>query len=699
MKRAEARMCIAALDFRRFDATRKLVAMSVAISLRNLAGKSPNRTAASQHAASPVGEPVMVDDHRGQQITARQFAPSACAMRVGRRPIRPTFWMTGAMLAVAACGAPPAPSTAPSPSSPAGPTAAAPSLPPIPAVDGPLAPKVVYPPEGHVIESRDSSFIFGSLGTGRATLTINGAPARVYPNGAFMAWLANPPASDPRYQLVAAVGADTARVVRQVRIGVPKLRPAAGGLLVDSASVAPHGNGLALRHDEPVRVSVHAAPDARVWLDASNATVPLAQSPEAGALDSTFFAADVPATTLRAGGMLVVARGADTARFPIARVVPADSAAPHWVMLGTIPATPDTDQRIIARPTPGGTYKWFLFPGTVLEATGHAEGFTRVRLDESLEIWVGDGDVAGLPAGTTAPRRVTANARVRSAPGWEDLVIPVGARPAYDVIEEHDALTLVLYGTRANTDIINYAPNDSLVHDVQWSQDRDGRARYVVHLGTPLYGYLVLWEDGNLVLRVRRPPVVDARHPLAGMTIVVDPGHPPIGATGPTGLWEPEATLAVGDRLRGILESRGAHVVMTRTNMDPVALGDRPIIARRADANAFVSIHLNAYPDGVDVFTARNGSGTYYFYPHSIALARPVQRGLVAHMGLPDLGVNYDNLAVARQTWMPAVLCEGAFVIVPEQEAALRTPEFQQRYAEGIADGLEAYFRGLRSDR
>ena len=30
-----------------------------------------------------------------------------------------------------------------------------------------------------------------------------------------------------------------------------------------------------------------------------------------------------------------------------------------------------------------------------------------------------------------------------------------------------------------------------------------------------------------------------------------------------------------------------------------------------------------------------------------------------------------------------------------DQEAALRTPEFQERYARGIADGLESYFRSL----
>jgi N-acetylmuramoyl-L-alanine amidase len=64
-------------------------------------------------------------------------------------------------------------------------------------------------------------------------------------------------------------------------------------------------------------------------------------------------------------------------------------------------------------------------------------------------------------------------------------------------------------------------------------------------------------------------------------------------------------------------------------------------------------------------------------------------------MGLRNLGVIFDNLAVLRPTWMPAVLCEGAFLMLPQHEAALRTPEFQDRYARGIADGLEQYFRTL----
>lgn len=669
-----------------------------------------NSAAAGAASRARPCQSVIMDDHPGRGITSRtpsigRLVGSSGGPSGGGSAGRPVGGSIGGLpgsfrgrsaslvligLALAAC-APPAPLATGS--------APTPALPPIPLVTGPLVPKVVYPADGHLITSPDSNFVFGSVGNGRATVTVNGAPARVYPNGAFMAWVVNPPASAPRYDVVAVAGADTASVVRQVQLAAPRPRPAAGGPLVDSASVTPRGDGLALRDSEPVRVAVRAAPDAGVSLVAGNVARPLAQSPVVGAGDSTLFAADVPAARLRAGATLIVARGADTARFGVAPVASPDSALPRYVMVGTEPAAPDTDRTVIGRPTPGGTYKWFFLPGTVLEATGHAEGFTRVRLDDALEVWVADGDVHALPATTVAPRRVTANARVRSAPGWEDLVIPIGARPAYEVLEAGRELTLLLYGTRANTDIVNYAGGDTLVRNVEWSQERDGRARYVVHLSQPLYGYLVMWDGGSLVLRIRRPPDVNGRRPLEGRTIVVDPGHPPIGATGPTGLWEPEATLAIGERLRALLEQRGARVVMTRTTMDPVALGDRPIIARRANGDAFVSIHLNAYPDGVDVFDARNGSGTYFFHALSEPLARPVQRGLVARMGLPDLGVNYDNLAVVRPTWMPSILCEGAFVIVPEQEAALRTPEFQERYARGIADGLEAYFRALREAR
>ena len=107
-----------------------------------------------------------------------------------------------------------------------------------------------------------------------------------------------------------------------------------------------------------------------------------------------------------------------------------------------------------------------------------------------------------------------------------------------------------------------------------------------------------------------------------------------------------------------------------------------------------MSIHLNAVPDGQNPFRAQ-GTTTYHYYPHSEALADSVARTAVLHLALPDKGVKRENFAVIRGTWMPSILVEGAFIIMPDQEAALRTPEYQARYARGIVDGLENYFRGI----
>ena len=569
--------------------------------------------------------------------------------------------------------------------------------------------RVVYPPAGALIQARDSNFIFGTVGTGRATLTINGTPVRVVPNGSFIAYLPLPPSSAPQYAIVAARGADTARATHPIRLPPP--RPVLGDtgrLVVDSSSVSPRGIRLA-RSDERVRVSVRAPRNATIavrFADATtqrlvNASLALdsARLPAVrNEVDPFLWATDVPAALLARGAELLASRGADTVRFALRDVTVDEPGRTRWVRLTGGADVPDTDRVVILRPVPNGTYKWLLLPGTTLEMTGRIGDMVRVRLDAALEAWASASDVTELPAGMPAPRRTAANARVTAAADWVDVTIPMAERPAYEVREEGSTLVLVLYGVQANTDITGYTANDSLVRRVRWYQETSDRARFEIDLARPAFGYLPMWDRGAFTLRVRRQPVIDPTSPLEGLTIVVNAGHPPAGSTGPTGLYEPVPTLAISERLRTILEARGAHVLMTRTTAAPLALAIRPVMARQANAHAFVSIHLNALPDGINPFTA-NGPGSYYFHPTSEPLARAVQRGMVRRMGLRDLGIFYDNLSDLRHPWMPSVLCEGAFIMIPEQEAAVKTAEFQERYALGVADGLEAYFRALGSRR
>ena len=475
-----------------------------------------------------------------------------------------------------------------------------------PQVDGPLAPRVIYPRARQVIAVRDSNFLLGSVGSGDARLTINGASVTVHPNGAFLAWLPVPPRDRPRYELVVTKNGDTVRVVHEIAFPNP-------------TTGAP---------PPPVTLTV---PDVPTFVELQNSN-----------------------------------EGAKS----------------------------DTDMVTILRPTPAGTYKWFVHPRTIVELTGERGDWVRVRLDATLDAWL-ERKYVKPDARAANVRRTASNARVTANERWTDVRIPLTERTPFLIEERRDAVVLTLYNTVSNIDIINFSTDDAVVRDVTWEQASSDRVRVTVHLRQAPYGYLTLWDRGAFVLRMRRPPVVgDITRPLAGRVIAVDAGHPPIGSIGPTGLYEGDATLAVARALQPMLEAAGATVVMTRTAAGPVALGDRAIIARRGDAEVMVSIHLNAHPDGVNP-SRTNGTGTYFFHHRAEPLARAVQRGMVRWMGLRDLGVNYDNLAVVRPTWFAAILCEGAFVILPDQEAALRTPEFQSRYAIGMLEGLEKYFSEL----
>ena len=83
--------------------------------------------------------------------------------------------------------------------------------------------------------------------------------------------------------------------------------------------------------------------------------------------------------------------------------------------------------------------------------------------------------------------------------------------------------------------------------------------------------------------------------------IVVDPGHGGIdtGAHGGGGVLEKDVTLAFGKTLGRLLEATGRYrVIFTRQDDSYISLGERVAIARRNNADLFVSIHANSFPGG-----------------------------------------------------------------------------------------------------
>ncbi|MBP2637232.1 MAG: N-acetylmuramoyl-L-alanine amidase [Firmicutes bacterium] len=184
---------------------------------------------------------------------------------------------------------------------------------------------------------------------------------------------------------------------------------------------------------------------------------------------------------------------------------------------------------------------------------------------------------------------------------------------------------------------------------------------------------------------------------LHGRTIVIDPGHggSDAGAIGPSNLMEKNVTLSISKELQSLLTNSGATVIMTRATDKSVAyagasdkeeLAARVAIANKANADLFVSIHA-------DSFSGQAGGTTTYVYDAQNAEIAPlVQANMVAQLKLSDRGVQQRDYYVLKNTNMPAILTEAAFISNPREEKLLMNRSFDKKVAIGIYNGINQYF-------
>jgi N-acetylmuramoyl-L-alanine amidase len=308
--------------------------------------------------------------------------------------------------------------------------------------------------------------------------------------------------------------------------------------------------------------------------------------------------------------------------------------------------------------------------------------------------------VVDLPAGTPAPHSYVKTIRCTGLHDTARTELFLDEKLPFQVEEHLDENLFVLrvFGVTSDTDWIRYMNTEGLIDRAEWSQESEGVYRLNVYLEQSLiWGWDCYYKGNTLVLDVERGP--KATPSFKDVRFVIDPGHSKDpGAIGPTGLKEAEANLAIALRLAELLRKKGATVFMTRTDDSDVKLQDRPRIAMEKKCDIFISVHNNSCPDGVNPY-CNNGVSTYYYNPHSMDLARSVQNRMLSSLSLEDHGLYYGNLAVARPTQYVAILVECTFIIIPEQEAALRTEKFQDQCARSIADGIDDYFNTLGNKR
>ena len=355
----------------------------------------------------------------------------------------------------------------------------------------------------------------------------------------------------------------------------------------------------------------------------------------------------------------------------------------------------DTDRTTIGRTTPGGTYAWFFPAGTHAQADARIGNDVRLRLSRDAIAWVPIEEVHRRPASDDPrPARMGALTLTKDSE-YTRLRIPLSHPVPLQVEQEFDRITVRLFGAFGDADWTRYDSGPDFVRLLSWRQSSSDQVELVAAFDRPLWGWRVRVDNSDLVLDFREPPVIDASNPLRGRNVVVDAGHPPLGACGPSGACESELNLLIAQQVDKRLRDAGARVTMTRADSSPVGLSRRVAIADSVGAEILVSIHNNALPDGVNPFT-NSGSSTFFNHPNSIGLARAVQEQMVRNFGTRDLGVARGDLALVRPTWYPAILTEGLFMMIPRHEAALLSRAGQAKYADAVVDGIAEWLRGAQ---
>jgi N-acetylmuramoyl-L-alanine amidase len=566
--------------------------------------------------------------------------------------------------------------------------------------------QMVAPVENAHLPAILSTFVCGSVPAG-GKLSINGTPAPVHPGGGFLAMV---PLSPGEFQIKAELITGDATYNFTRTIFVAGLEQPAPVSPVTIEYVTPRQDQEVLPGDY-VDVVCKGSPGMKAYFTVKGVRkrFPMIESGVApgGIYQGVYQVGNKD--KLKKSRIKVTLAGAKNEK-KSKETDGALSLFPNDVPVMVETTSPDVVLRAGPALAPDDKAGYVMFPplGTLLQVTGRKGDEYRVRLTKTKTAWVSANQVKRLPEGTLPTRVVAGSISMSAADRWTKIRIPLARKIPFEVDPDvlGNYIDISLFGAFSNTDwIINAATG--VIKALSWFQDDEETYRlraYTIPNGW--WGYDARYEGNSLILELRTPPPITAgSSSLQGLIIAIDAGHgiPDNGAVGATGYAEKDANLALAMNLREKLLAGGAKVIMIRNGNENVALMERTKIAWQNKADILISIHNNSLGYGGNPFI-KHGYGVYYFTPMSLPLAREIHAaygettGAGSEFNLPDDGLYYGNLALARAPQMPSVLTESAYMIVPEEEAYLKTDSFRSACANAIIRGIERYAHSMRPE-
>lgn len=167
-----------------------------------------------------------------------------------------------------------------------------------------------------------------------------------------------------------------------------------------------------------------------------------------------------------------------------------------------------------------------------------------------------------------------------------------------------------------------------------------------------------------------------------------------------SGLPEYQLNLNVSLLLRDILEQRGYQVVMTRTDNDTaISNKERAELVASKGAEICVRIHANGddssgVSGALTMCPSQQSPYVSSLYDSSNRLSRCIIDSYCAATGFQNRGIIYtDSMTGINWSTIPVTIVEMGFMTNQNDDLKMADSSFQQTMAEGIANGVDAYFQ------
>ncbi len=364
--------------------------------------------------------------------------------------------------------------------------------------------------------------------------------------------------------------------------------------------------------------------------------------------------------------------------------------------VGTIRTGSSTD---FARLTP-------VAQGTRAKVVGQEGVWWQLDYGDGQRRWIKQAETKELNRSSVPVQSVLRGVNSSSNREWTDIRFPLEEPVPYSIHQGDRTLSLMLHHTVSQSDILKLV-NNPTIDRITWQQNHPETLTYTLHFKSSAqsrqqlfqqWGYKVRYEGSKLILSVKNPPQASVGKPLAGIKILLDPGHggpEDSGSRGNGGISEKDVTLKVTKLLRDRLVQQGATVIMTREDDIDLGPNERAAMIVNAEPTIALSLHYNALPDDGDAEKTQ-GVAMFWYHPQAQSLAQHLQDDLTQKLGRSFYGVYWNNLAVTRPAIAPAILLELGFMIHPDEYDWITNSQEQERLVETLNQSLIRWFSDRR---